>query len=164
MLGIIIHKWNDRVVNLLPALKRVTKMSNSLVPFLQNCCSLGCLKNYLLLGMQLFPKADHWECVRTICFWLNLDGTLWTWGLEKQLDMSTELPLSNLPATSKRYSHGWNIPAQNHPLVLPEQSLSVLAQNHLLLALWLIPCRRFGCMWLYCVGEKKHELWGHTAD
>lgn len=76
MLGIIIHKRNDRVVKLLSALERVRKKSNPMVSFIQKCCSLGCLENYLLLSMQLLPKADHGECARTICFWPKLDGIL----------------------------------------------------------------------------------------
>lgn len=62
MLGVIIYKWNDRVENLLWALKQATKTSLSMVPSIWNCSSLGCVKDYLVLGMQLFPSADHGEC------------------------------------------------------------------------------------------------------
>lgn len=93
MLGVIIHKWNDRVGKLLSALKQAAKTPNPMVPSIQKYCSLGCLKNYLLLGIQLFPKADSGKCASTICFWPKLDGTFWTWGPEKQLDISIELPL-----------------------------------------------------------------------
>lgn len=68
MLGVFIHKLNDRVRKLLSALKQATKTPNPMVHSIQKCCSLGCLKNYLLLGMQLFPKADSGKCASMLCF------------------------------------------------------------------------------------------------
>lgn len=68
MLGVIIHNWNDGVGNLLSALKQATKTSNLMVPSIQKCWSLTRLKNYLILGMQLFPKADCGECASAIWF------------------------------------------------------------------------------------------------
>lgn len=149
-------------MKLLSALKRATKMSNPMVPSIQNCCSLGCPQNYLL-GLQLFAKADHGECDRTICFWPKL-GTLWTWGIEKQLDMSTELPLLQ-PASNLKKVQPWVKPSQHKTIPWSSQRRLSLSESFAVGFVAHPTQERVGCMWLYYVGEKNvSEVWGYAVD